>query len=190
MGTVMVSTTVDNSEDFRRRLKEVYGIDTALCYQCGKCAAGCPTAFAMENTVRQLIRMIQMGLIREVLSSYSIWACAACETCSVRCPREVEPARLMESLRIEAQRAGLVSDKTSKTFHDLFLQSVEDHGLLHEVGMMARLNVLTGNLFSNAEFGPAMLAQGKLHFLPKKIENPEAVARIFANVRKKRGEIK
>ncbi|MBC9783207.1 4Fe-4S dicluster domain-containing protein [Heliobacterium chlorum] len=187
MGPIQLSMTVASSQDFRDRLKQEYGVDVSLCYQCGKCSAGCPAAFAMEHTVRQILRMVQSGLVQESLSSYSIWACAGCETCSTRCPRQVEPAKFMEALRIEAKKAGLVADKNADLFNDLFLSSVKDTGRLHEVGMIARFNILSGQLFKDAEHAPGLFTQGKLSILPHKIKNTEAMAKIFANVQKKRG---
>ncbi|QGG47800.1 4Fe-4S dicluster domain-containing protein [Heliorestis convoluta] len=187
MGSIEMSKTVPESDDFRALLKDQYDADVSLCYQCGKCSAGCPAAFAMENTVRQIIRMVQVGLIQEALSTYSIWVCASCETCSTRCPRHVEPAKVMESLRIEAKKAGLVADKRADLFNDLFLQSVSSHGRLHEVGLIMRYNILSGQWFKDAELAPSMMLQGKLKILPESIKNKEAVAKIFENVQKKRG---
>ncbi|ABZ84563.1 4fe-4S ferredoxin, iron-sulfur binding protein, putative [Heliomicrobium modesticaldum Ice1] len=187
MGPVQLSTTVVSSQGFRDRLKETYGADVSLCYQCGKCSAGCPAAFAMEHTVRQIIRMVQAGLIQDALRTYSIWACAGCETCSSRCPRQVDPAKVMEALRIEAKKQGLVADREADLFHDLFLQSVQSNGRLHEVGLMARFNILSRQFFKDAVHAPGLLSQGKLSILPHKNQNPDAVARIFANVKKKRG---
>lgn len=187
MGPIQLSTTVAAGEDFRGRLKEEYGVDVSLCYQCGKCSAGCPAAFAMERTVRQIVRMMQLGLIKEALSSYSIWACASCETCSTRCPRKVDPAKVMEALRIEAKKAGLVADKKADLFNDLFLKSVQANGRLYEVGLMGMHNILTGQFFKDANLGPFLMAQGRLGLAPHKIQNREAVAKIFKNVLKKRG---
>ncbi|KAB2954570.1 heterodisulfide reductase subunit C [Heliorestis acidaminivorans] len=187
MGSIQLSNTVPDSDEFRALLKKEYESDLSLCYQCGKCSAGCPAAFAMENTVRQIIRMVQLGLTKEALTTYSIWVCASCETCSTRCPRHVEPAKVMEALRIEAKKAGLVADKRADLFNDLFLQSVSNHGRLHEVGLIMRYNLLSGQWFKDAMLAPSMMMQGKLKVLPESIKNKEAVAKIFKNVQKKRG---
>lgn len=69
------------------------------CNQCGKCAAGCPAAFAMDMLPSQVIRYLQLGLVEEVLHSETPWFCAACQTCYARCPKGVDLSRIMEAVR-------------------------------------------------------------------------------------------
>ena len=72
--------------EFVSQVEEMSAQRVADCYQCGKCTAGCPTAFAMDYPPNQIIRGIQLGMRDAVLSSKAIWVCAACETCTTRCP--------------------------------------------------------------------------------------------------------
>jgi heterodisulfide reductase subunit C len=58
-----------------RRIEEISGEDLLKCYQCGKCAAGCPAAFAMDMLPSQVIRFAQLGLVEEVLNSETPWFC-------------------------------------------------------------------------------------------------------------------
>jgi heterodisulfide reductase subunit C len=88
------------SGEFARKVKEISGEDIALCYQCGLCSAGCPVAFAMDILPRQIIRLVQLGLESDIAKSKTIWLCASCLTCSVRCPRGLDLARVMETLRL------------------------------------------------------------------------------------------
>ena len=76
------------------------GQKVTKCYQCGKCTASCPVAYEMDLVPRQIMRGIQLGLREEVLNSSTIWLCVHCMTCSVRCPLEIEVAKVMESLRV------------------------------------------------------------------------------------------
>jgi len=85
--------------DLVRRLEEVSGQDAMACYQCGKCSAGCPAAAFMDQLPNQIIRLVQLGLVREALESDTIWYCAACQSCYARCPKGVDLSRLMEALR-------------------------------------------------------------------------------------------
>ena len=85
--------------DFVRKIEEYSGQDLLACYQCGKCSAGCPAAFAMDMLPSQIIRLIQLGQVQEVLDSSTIWFCAACQTCYARCPKGVDLSRIMEALR-------------------------------------------------------------------------------------------
>jgi heterodisulfide reductase subunit C len=91
------ATTVHN--DLVRRIEEISGQDLLACYQCGKCSAGCPAAFAMDVLPSQVIRLVQLGLVEEVLNSKTPWFCAACQTCYARCPKGVDLSRIMEAIR-------------------------------------------------------------------------------------------
>jgi heterodisulfide reductase subunit C len=81
------------------RVEEYSGQDLMACYQCGKCAAGCPVAFAMDMLPSQVIRYAQLGLVDKLLESKTIWLCAACQTCYTRCPKGIDLSRIMEALR-------------------------------------------------------------------------------------------
>jgi len=82
-----------------KKVLELSGVNPYTCYQCGKCSAGCPSISLMELTPNQVIRYIQMGDIESALDSNTIWICATCFTCTVRCPKGVDLAKLMEALR-------------------------------------------------------------------------------------------
>jgi heterodisulfide reductase subunit C len=92
------------SGDFARRVKEISGEDVFSCYQCGMCSAGCPIGFAMDILPNQIIRLLQLGLDEDVAKSKTIWLCASCLTCSVRCPRGLDLAKVMEALRLISLR--------------------------------------------------------------------------------------
>jgi len=49
-------------------------------------------------------RMVQLGLQDEIMNSKTIWLCASCLTCSVRCPRGVDIAGIFEALRLLVTR--------------------------------------------------------------------------------------
>ena len=82
-----------------RRVEEYSGQDMLACYQCGKCSAGCPVAFAMDMLPSQVIRLIQLGQVEAVLDSETPWLCASCQTCYVRCPKGLDLSRIMEAVR-------------------------------------------------------------------------------------------
>ena len=69
------------------------------CYQCGKCTAGCPTAEFMDIPPHEIVRLLQLGQIEEILDKNTIWICASCITCAVRCPKGVDLSKIMEALR-------------------------------------------------------------------------------------------
>ena len=85
--------------EFRDKVAELSGQNLKLCYQCGKCSAGCPMSAEMDLLPNQVMRMVQLGLADEIAECRTIWRCASCLTCSVRCPKGVDIARVMEALR-------------------------------------------------------------------------------------------
>jgi heterodisulfide reductase subunit C len=90
--------------EFVKKVEELSGQSLLSCYQCGKCSAGCPMSFAMDLLPNQIIRLMQLGLEDDIAKANTIWLCASCITCSVRCPRGVDLARVMEALRAIALR--------------------------------------------------------------------------------------
>ena len=86
------------AEAFRKKIEELSGQDISLCYQCGECSSGCPTADKMDFYPSKLMRKAQLGQ-KEILDSQTIWLCNSCFTCYVRCPRQIDIAKVAEALR-------------------------------------------------------------------------------------------
>jgi heterodisulfide reductase subunit C len=56
----------------------------------------------------QILRLLQLGEYEQALKSPTIWQCASCLTCASRCPKDVDPARVMDALRTILMRQGTV----------------------------------------------------------------------------------
>ena len=154
------------------------------CYQCGKCTAGCPVAYTMDYPPNQIIRGVQLGMRDVVLSSRTIWLCAACETCSTRCPQEVDPAAVMDALRRIAYAEGIRSpEQDVPLFHRIFLGTVRQFGRVFEAGMIGLYNVFSGHLTKDVAMAPAMLVKGKLALLPSMNGNSRKVKEMFAKAK-------
>ncbi len=93
--------------EFCTRVAELSGQDLNLCYQCGKCSAGCPMSFAMDLLPNQVMRLVQLGLDEDIAICKTIWLCASCLACTVRCPKGVDIARVMEALRLLSLRKNI-----------------------------------------------------------------------------------
>ncbi|HUV44101.1 MAG TPA: 4Fe-4S dicluster domain-containing protein [Dehalococcoidales bacterium] len=93
--------------EFCAKVSELSGQDLNLCYQCGKCSAGCPMSFAMDLLPNQVMRLVQLGLAEDIAGCKTIWLCASCLACTVRCPRGVDIARVMEALRLLSLRKNI-----------------------------------------------------------------------------------
>lgn len=110
---VEISTKKIHS-DFVKKVEEISGETLPSCYQCGKCSAGCPMSFAMDLLPNQIIRLVQLGLEEDIANSKTIWLCASCLTCAVRCPRGVDLAKIMEALRLLTLRKNIDRVKISE----------------------------------------------------------------------------
>jgi heterodisulfide reductase subunit C len=116
----------------------------------------------------------------EVLGSQAIWLCASCEACTARCPQGIDIAAVMDALRIMAiDRQVTLPDAHGKQFNRSFLSSVRHHGRVFEMGMMAFYKLRTGDLFSDVDKVPQMLAKGKLSLLPKRSGSAGEVRQVF-----------
>ena len=109
--------------DFVKKVEEISEQRLLSCYQCGKCSAGCPMCFAMDLLPNQIIRLAQLGQEDDIAKANTIWMCASCITCSVRCPRGVDLARVMEALRLISSRKNVdhiqISDIPKDTIAEL-----------------------------------------------------------------------
>jgi len=86
-------------DPFITKIEELSGQNLLVCYQCGKCSAGCPAVSEMDILPNQIIRFAQLGLKEELLKSKAIWVCASCLTCNARCPKGINIAEVIEAIR-------------------------------------------------------------------------------------------
>jgi heterodisulfide reductase subunit C len=96
---IILSRQIIN-DPFVSKVEELSGQNLLACYQCGKCSAGCPSIMQMDLLPSQIIRYAQLGLKDELLASKSIWICASCMTCDVRCPKGINVAEVIEAIRL------------------------------------------------------------------------------------------
>ena len=89
----------ESHSDLTRRINEISGTNVMKCYQCGKCSSGCPVVDHMDLLPNQVLRMAQTGNTDDLMDSNTPWVCAACLTCSVRCPRGIKIAEVVEAVR-------------------------------------------------------------------------------------------
>ena len=102
----------DLDSKFKSEISKVQGIGKIrLCFQCGTCTADCPIArFSEIYSPRKIMRMTQLGMKNRLLSSESLWLCAACFTCVDHCPQGIDIAGVVTALRNMAVREGVIPD--------------------------------------------------------------------------------
>lgn len=154
--------------------------DVSLCYQCGKCSAGCPVRYYMDIAPNKVVRLIQLGFYEDALKSDTPWLCAGCLTCSTRCPKEFDLAKFMDAVREIAIEKGVdISQKNIIKFHNAFLDQIKSHGRSYEVGLVAEYKMKTMDLFQDVDSAPGMFFKGKLGLLPHNIKDRKGVKSIF-----------
>lgn len=174
---IKIDNHVNNLAD---ELQDLCGVNVYDCYQCGKCSAGCTVSEFIQESPTRVIRLIQLNQKEAVFQSTTPYLCATCNTCSSRCPMEIDVAKLMESIRIASKKEGRKpAVKEVPRFSEIFLDSVKAHGRTYELGLTIKHNMANGTPLKDAELGPNMFLNGKLSLLPPKIKNKERIKKIF-----------
>lgn len=171
---------IEIDSSFGAEVEKKCGQRAVQCYQCGECTAGCPAAFAMEITPNQVMRMVQVGAVKPVLESSTIWLCAGCETCATRCPRGLSVAKVMDACREMAMEKGVKCPQSKVTiFHEQFLTGIEQNGRVNEAFMIAFYKLKSRDFFSDIPLGIKMFFKGKLALIPSRIKGVGEVKKIF-----------
>ena len=85
-------------------IASISGVNPRKCMKCGKCSGACPAYDEMEYHPHQFVSMVESGRLDELMASSGIYTCLSCFACIERCPRSVEPARLIEAVRLAVIR--------------------------------------------------------------------------------------
>ena len=142
------------------------------CIQCGTCSASCPTSYAMDYTPREIIAAFRAGLLERVLTSNTVWLCASCYYCTVRCPSGIKLTDIMYELKRLGVEFGLVQEGAiapvlSKTFVDM----VDRYGRVPEIPLMMTVLLKTNPLgiLKMIPHGLKLFLRGRMPFLPHRI---------------------
>lgn len=84
----------------KEQVLRMSGVNPLKCMRCGKCSGTCPSYDEMEYHPHQFVYMVETGDIDTLMKSSSIYKCLSCFACVDRCPRSVEPAKLIEAIRL------------------------------------------------------------------------------------------
>ncbi|MFA5110410.1 MAG: 4Fe-4S dicluster domain-containing protein [Desulfobaccales bacterium] len=168
----------------------------SACYQCKKCSGGCPLTFAMDFYPDQVIRLALLGQEDQVLGCRTIWVCSSCETCTTRCPNQIDIAGVMDWLKEEALRRGFASPQPGVTrFHQTFLDTVRlAGGRLSEPLLLGLYQLRSGGTIAKLKSG-ALTADLRMAWelarrrrlvprLPHRLKGVKEIKDIFANAAK------
>ncbi len=172
--------TNQNVNSFLSEVIQASGEKIQACYQCQKCSAGCPVAYAMDILPNQILRHVQYDHREKVLSSKTIWICASCYTCSVRCPNNIDIAKIMDTLRGLALHSGIKpGEKEIPVFHSVFLNTIKSKGRIHELSLILQFKLKTRDFFKDAGLGLKMFSKGKIKLLPSRFGAGKEIQEIF-----------
>ena len=184
------------SLSLQERLAKEAALPVSSCFQCKKCSAGCPLTFAMDLLPDRIIRLALLGQTEALLGCRTIWVCAACVTCSTRCPNGIDIAGVMDWLKEEALRRGYASPQPAVTrFHQTFLDTVRlAGGRLSEPLLLGLYQLKSGGTLAKLKSGE-LAADLRLAWelarrrrlvprLPVRLKGARAVKDIFAKSQK------
>jgi heterodisulfide reductase subunit C len=145
-------------------------------------------AMHMDILPNQLVRLVQLGRLDRALRSEAIWKCVSCQTCTTRCPKSVDCAGIIDSLRQLSVLRGVASEERRRTvlFQQAFLDNIRRNGRLRETELVGtfktRAFLHDGNvplLMKDVTLAPRMMVRGKFHFPGGRVKDRGLVQRIF-----------
>ncbi len=154
------------------------------CLQCGTCSGACPVSEFMDLSPRQTVAMFRAGRIEEILRSKTIWMCASCYSCTVRCPSGIKVTDTMYALKRLAMSRRIYPDNFPvHSLSSTFLKNIYKYGRNYELGLGVRYFMRSNfvKLFTSATYGLALIRRGRMGLTPKRIRR---VSQIQAIIRK------
>ncbi len=161
------------------------GINVFSCYQCLKCSTGCPLSEYMDFYPHQVMKKLQMGEEERLLASRTVWLCASCITCSVRCPRGIDIAEVMDSLRRESGKSRLFSPQNLPfpSLNNIFVRNIEKYGRIHEISLIMGRNIRLRQLFRDFQLAPFMVFRKRIPLFPPRVKGKKRLREIFKKMK-------
>lgn len=180
---VIVLTDIKRDPTFGDRLTPA-GQQLRTCIQCGTCTASCPSAAAMDITPRKMWRMVQLGMVEDVLRSKTMWLCSICYQCQVRCPRGIPLTETIAKLKQLAIQQQIKQWRESTHFYLAFSDVMRRYGRMRETEFMARYFLSTNpfEALGYATMGLTLLRRGKLKPELPMLRGEGKLAKLFDRV--------
>lgn len=80
-------------------IKLITGVNPLKCMKCGKCSASCPSFAEMDIKPHQFVSYVINDDVEALANSRSAWKCLSCFACIERCPRNVQPGKIIDGAR-------------------------------------------------------------------------------------------
>lgn len=120
----------NNAKFLTETALRISGVNPRKCMKCGKCSGTCPAYDEMEYHPHQFVSMVEKGQISKLMASKSIYRCLSCFACLERCPRSVEPAKLVEAVRLLVIREQSANHMTSNDIPELLDEKLPQQAIV------------------------------------------------------------
>lgn len=143
------------------------------CIQCGTCSGTCPVSLYMDYTPRRIVAMTLAGFKQEVLSSFTIWLCASCYSCTAECPKGIKITELMYALKQKAIEEKMYPKRfTIPTLAREFFKLVLKNGRNSEGKLITSVFLKTHplNLLKMSRLGLRLLKTGRMNLKTERIQ--------------------
>ena len=91
--------SMSHGKNQAEQIREISGTNPLKCMKCGKCSATCPAFNEMDIKPHQFVSYVANNNVEELVKSESLWKCLSCFACVERCPRDVQPGKLIDAAR-------------------------------------------------------------------------------------------
>jgi len=175
---------IKTDHGFAEKIRQRCGENVFLCYQCKKCASGCPSRQFMDKTPAELMRFLQLGMIYEAMQQNTIWYCLSCQTCSARCPQDIDIAHVIDTLKIIVQEEKIKTDTHNITLlNRIWMTILKYMGRMYDIALAGSFNLFTGKPFKDLPLAIKMIKKGKLKFIPS-IKKPFEMMKMFSRAKR------
>ncbi len=141
------------------------------CIQCGTCSGSCPVSYTMDIPPREIIALFRAGDLESIFNSRTIWICASCYACTVRCPMGIKVTDILYALKRMAMEKDLFPKKLPVfALSKSFVTMTNLFGRGYEVGLLVLYYLKTKKplkLIAMAPFGLRMFKKGRIGLFPK-----------------------
>jgi len=105
------------------------GIKVSACFQCRKMHQRLSGNLCHGSLSGPGYAVYSVGLKQEVQESATIWVCSSCETCTTRCPNEIDIAGIMDFMKQSVvKEKGQAADTKVLAFHQVFMKDIRKRG--------------------------------------------------------------
>jgi heterodisulfide reductase subunit C len=139
----------------------------------------------MDHAPRQIVAWLRAGEIDRVLASNTVWFCASCYLCAVRCPAGIPFTDVMYALkRLSVEKGIAHKGARSLVLAREFARSVDRHGRVSESELLRNYFLRTNPFAALPQMPVAarLFFRGRLPVRPHGIEGLEGLRRMLAAV--------